>query len=299
MNKHIKYLVEKENLQGFDVLDYNDDENSIVDRNDIHGIIYKEHPKSRDELLDIIYQRLQRNIEHPYFLDIDTSQVDDMSYLFSNEGNSWDSREEASLDLSKIKVLNLSTWNTSNVKSMYRMFYNCKGLTSVDLSSFDTSNVTHMGDMFSNCWKLKKLDLSHFRTPKLEQIYSMFFDCYSLTELDVSNFDVSNIESFHQVFALCSNITKLDLSGWNTTRANVMANLFDGCVNLKYLDISNFDTYNVVNMQEMFSNCYNLEYVEWPEVWDIGKLAVNHGMFRNCDVTIFNSLKNNSLIYYE
>ena len=78
-----------------------------------------------------------------------------------------------------------------------------------------------------------------------------------------------------------------------------MANLFDGCANLKYLDISNFDTYNVVNMQEMFSNCYNLEYVKWPEVWDIGKLVVNHGMFRNCDVTIFNSLKNNSLIYYE
>ena len=47
--------------------------------------------------------------------------------------------------------LDLSSFNTSNVKDMSSMFYGYNSLTSLDLSSFDTSNVKNMTAMFYGC----------------------------------------------------------------------------------------------------------------------------------------------------
>ena len=54
----------------------------------------------------------------------------------------------------KLKELDLSTFYTSNVTNMQKMFNNCNELTSLDLSSFDTRNVTDMSWMFSGNNKL-------------------------------------------------------------------------------------------------------------------------------------------------
>ena len=51
--------------------------------------------------------------------------------------------------------LDLSNFNTSNVKDMGSMFQSCSSLTSLNLSSFNTSNVTNMGYMFYGCKKLQ------------------------------------------------------------------------------------------------------------------------------------------------
>ncbi|MCR5483356.1 MAG: DUF285 domain-containing protein, partial [Bacilli bacterium] len=47
-----------------------------------------------------------------------------------------------------IKMLNLESFNTSNVTDMSQMFGDMSNLTSLDVSSFDTSKVTNMGKMF-------------------------------------------------------------------------------------------------------------------------------------------------------
>ena len=41
--------------------------------------------------------------------------------------------------------------NTSKVTNMDSMFYNCRGLKSLDLSGWNTSNVTSMDSMFEGC----------------------------------------------------------------------------------------------------------------------------------------------------
>ena len=51
--------------------------------------------------------------------------------------------------LSRVKTIDLSSFDTSNVTNMERMFYFSKA-TTLDLSSFDTSNVTNMEKMFYN-----------------------------------------------------------------------------------------------------------------------------------------------------
>ena len=57
---------------------------------------------------------------------------------------------------SSLKSIDLSSFNTSNVKDIRGMFFGCSSLESIDLSSFNTSNVNNMDLMFYNCSSLKK-----------------------------------------------------------------------------------------------------------------------------------------------
>ena len=70
--------------------------------------------------------------------NLNTSEVTDMSYMFSN--------------CLSLESLDLSSFNTANVISMYRMFFNCSNLTSIYVSgSFTTDGVTVSSEMFSSC----------------------------------------------------------------------------------------------------------------------------------------------------
>ena len=60
------------------------------------------------------------------------------------------------------------------------MFYNCSALESIDLSLFNTTNVKYMSDMFSGCSSLKSINLSLFNTTNVTNMSWMFYDCSSL-----------------------------------------------------------------------------------------------------------------------
>ena len=49
------------------------------------------------------------------------------------------------------------------------MFSHCESLTSLDLSSFDTSRVTSMFDMFYNDVSLLELNLKNFNTENTQE----------------------------------------------------------------------------------------------------------------------------------
>ena len=63
---------------------------------------------------------------------------------------------------SSLTALDLSKFNTRQVKWMIGTFMDCSSLTELDLTSFDTSNVIDMNGMFNNCSSLKELDLRSF-----------------------------------------------------------------------------------------------------------------------------------------
>lgn len=71
--------------------------------------------------------------------------------------------------------------------NMANMFYNCNNLSSIDLSSFNTSNVKNMANMFYNCKKLVSLDVSNFDTSKVTNMSSLFIGCGNLTSIKVAN----------------------------------------------------------------------------------------------------------------
>ena len=101
--------------------------------------------------------------------NINTSEVTDMSYMFSN---------------STVNP-NLLNLNTSNVTNMSNMF-SYSGYNSLDLSNFNTSKVTNMSQMFLSCKALKELDLSNFDMSNVTNSDDMLAGCDSLRNLWIS-----------------------------------------------------------------------------------------------------------------
>ena len=164
---------------------------------------------------------------------IDTSNVTDMSYLFSYS-------QAATLDLS-----NLDTRNVTNMSGMF----GSSQATTLDLSSFDTSNVTNMRDMFFGS-QATVLDLSNFNTSKVTDMSDMF-DGSQATTLNVSNFDTSNVTDMFGMFS-GSQATTIDLSNFDTSKVTDMSGMFRESA-VTAVDLSNFDTRNVTKMNTMFS----------------------------------------------
>jgi surface protein len=122
------------------------------------GPKYKYHPKTKDELKEIIKELLQERGWESDLNDIDTSKITDMSNLF-------DCMIDFNCDISK--------WDVSNVEDMYGMFAGCHNFDS-DLSYWNVSNVENMHGMFYECDKFN-CDLS-----SLIDGSGMFFNCRKL-----------------------------------------------------------------------------------------------------------------------
>ena len=151
--------------------------------------------------------KLQRPLD---ILDIDivcnsfVGEMDSMFYFFST--------------IHKIKI----DMDTSNVKIMSNAFRNISARV-LDLSSFDTSNVTNMSGMFDGCPNLRVLDLSSFDTSNVTNMSGMFAGCVHLCDLDLSSFDTSNVTNMSRMFYKCKSIEYMSVSeGFGKMKNEVM-----------------------------------------------------------------------------
>ncbi|MBQ8355426.1 MAG: BspA family leucine-rich repeat surface protein [Oscillospiraceae bacterium] len=94
-------------------------------------------------------------------------------------------------------------FQTSSVKYMRYMFWNCSSLTELDLTSFDTSSVQNMCYMFSGCSSLVELNLRSFDTSNVQNMWCMFKGCNSLTTLKQSRRFVTDQAVTDQMFDGC------------------------------------------------------------------------------------------------
>ena len=116
--------------------------------------------------------------------------------------------------------------NTNNVTDMSGMFWDCRGLTSLDVSGWDTSKVNHMNEMFSSCSGLTSLDLRNFNTSNVTDMANMFSGCNRLTSLDLSGWDTSKVTSMDNMFEGCSNSLKIRMKGCSeATRTKIQNQL--------------------------------------------------------------------------
>ena len=176
---------------GFDFtqIGYSDELNSELNSDINSDIAYSK------SLLDawnpsntMAYQLYYNYTKLVYAPNIDTSNVNDMGYMFSN--------------CSSLKTVPL--FNTSNVNSMCYMFYDCKSLTSVPL--FNTSNVNSMSYMFYYCSSLTSVPL--FNTSNVNDMGYMFSFCKSLTS--ILEMDTSNVTNFKSMFYNCTSLTTIE-----------------------------------------------------------------------------------------
>ena len=96
-------------------------------------LAYNYHPKTKDELKDIIKQKIESEGNECNLNDIDTSNILDMSDLFAYS--------EFNGDISK--------WDVSHVKNMKGMFM--RSNFNSDISNWDVSNVTNSVNIFYAC----------------------------------------------------------------------------------------------------------------------------------------------------
>ena len=138
----------------------------------------------------------------------------------------------------KLKTIDLSEFDTSQVTSMYEAFFQCSNLTSIDLTNVNTSKVTDMEMMFYSCGKLESVDLSGFDTSNVTLFERMFYGCNNLTSLDISNFDTSKLIGLSDMFGGCNRLSDLYLN----------------------FNISNI-TYSLGSFPYTFSYCFSLKNV--------------------------------------
>ena len=111
---------------------FENDKFSILERLHINKDIdsYNYHPKTNDELKELVDQLIEERGIKANLNDIDTSAITDMNNMFAESNFIGD----------------ISNWNVSNVKDMMHMFYNSK--FDGDISNWDVSNVETMYGMF-------------------------------------------------------------------------------------------------------------------------------------------------------
>ena len=154
--------------------------------------------------------------------------------------------------IKNILEIDLSSFDTSKVTNMGRMFSGMSNLIALDLSNFDTSMVTNMNAMFSGMSNLTALDLSNFDTSYVTDMRSMFSSMSSLATLNPSNFDTSKVTNMNGMFYGMRSLTTLDLSNFDTSKVWDMEDMFGDMSSLTTLDLSNFDTSKVMSMNHMF-----------------------------------------------
>ena len=96
---------------------------------------YEYHPKTKDELKELVDKLIEERGNNANLNDIDTSEITDMYELFFDSNFTGD----------------ISEWDVRNVKDMSYMFHSSKFTgENGDISKWDVSNVKNMTDMFFN-----------------------------------------------------------------------------------------------------------------------------------------------------
>ena len=209
---------------------------------------------------------MKNNIDYPRFYDIN-----------SYSGNSYNLTYK----------LDLSDWDTSNIKGMGGMFSNCYSLTYIDLSNFNTSNVGGMNSMFSNCYSLTYIDLSNFNTSNVASIAEMFAGTRKINMIDMSKFDLSKLNNgsnyensgFGKVFkgSYCENI-KLPNMNLKKKFNTYYGDTFSFLYRLKSLRAPELVNSYTNNIKFMFASDNELYDVDMSD-WDFSNVTYAYGAF--------------------
>lgn len=212
------------------------------------------------------------------FFNLRTDNGTDMSHLFYGFTG---------------KELDLSSWDTSNVKYMDHMFYMCTSLQTLDVRNFNMNKIYNKPlNMFSGCSALYELrldncdnytiymiiELSNFPTGELKdatrKIYVhpdnvgkltapegwKFYDCYTDEEIVPDEEPEKPELTVYVAGEYERNDDITEVYTLVTKEHNDLHNMFLRCENLTTINgIDQWDTSNVENMKQMFAWCRSLK----------------------------------------
>ena len=194
----------------------------------------------------------------------DTSQIDDMSNLFSGKS---------------IFNSDISNWDTSNVTNMSYMFSNAAEFNQ-DIGGWITTKVTNMGSMFFGATKFNQ-DIGGWITTNVTSMGSMFQSVSTFNQ-DIGGWDTAKVTNMASMFSGAT-VFNQDISNWNTGNVTEMPNMFNGAEVFNQ-NIGGWNTGNVMSMYGMFQGAevFNQDISNWNTV----KVTYMGGMFQGA--TAFN-----------
>lgn len=191
---------------------------------------------------DLLFAYCPALVKIPGVVHWDSSNVTDMYGLFFE-------------DRSLADALALRKWDTSNVVNMRYMFYRASSLMFVNVSDWNTSNVKSMDCMFAvgddwagngqlrEIFGLENLDVSN-----VISMTCMFYGAGHITYYDIGGWDVSNVTSMNHMFCDNRELKSLDLSRWDVSNVRTMFDMFDDNESLTTIgDVSHWNTSNLVD----------------------------------------------------
>lgn len=234
-------------------------------------------------------------VKHINLDEFDTSNVEDMSYMFSTPYENNLTTQIDPIDFSRfttgrLKIMtgmfagshlpsiDIRHFNTGNVTDMRLTFSELKNVTHLDLHGLDVSKVNDIGGIFARNPTLVSLNLASWRLDSVHAMDSLFAGMHALTNIDLTGFTTKNVTDMHHMFTECHSLVSLDLSSFDTNKVTDMNNMFRDNFALKNLNLSSFNTSNVTNMKEMFRH----DGVIYPldvSTFDTRKVTNMDGMF--------------------
>ncbi|MDM1009524.1 BspA family leucine-rich repeat surface protein [Clostridium perfringens] len=143
---------------------------------------------------------------------LDVSNLNDMSSMFSScswlkslDVSGWDTSNATNMSFMFVNDQQLTTikgienWNVSNVRNMMSMFAGSR-IKSLDLSSWDTSKVTDMSFMFNQTMELESINASGWDTSNVTNMNFMFGNNCRLEWVDASGWDTSKVTNMDNMF---------------------------------------------------------------------------------------------------
>ena len=219
--------------------------------------------------------------------NFDTSNVTTMSAMFKN-CNKLIALNVSNFNTSKVTTMSemfsgcnvlsiegLGNWDVKNVTDIGSMFLHCRGITSLlEISDWDTSSLKSLYRTFMGCTELIELDVSNWNASKFEVLTEAFYSCAKIISFNLGNWDCRRVISISSTFFGCSSLSSIILpkevgKGCNATSA------LRNCTNLKEIALPK----GIGNIASMLSNCYNLEKAIIPldDITD-----VQDSTFNNC-----------------
>ena len=152
-------------------------------------------------------------------------------------------------------------WNNTIYDSSY-MFYGCSEITEIDLSNFNTSQIKYMNSMFRSCPSLISLNLLNCDTSKVENMRDMFYKSKSLISLDLSSFNTSKVNDMEYMFCDCINLEYINMKNFNEIKlSNINGNkyIFGSIPENVVICINENNTKNIIFPLIKKKTCYTID----------------------------------------
>ena len=222
-----------------------------------HNVFGQLKPKNNKELHDLILNVVDKTIDNDNnYLDLGMIDVSNVEY-FKELFDTYDGK--LLVKFTKIDTIDITGWDTSKAKSMYKAFTNLH----------EVKHIVGLEDWVVN-------DVNDFS--------EMFLDCENLEDLSaVENWDVKNAKYIYKMFMLCKKIENLNLSKWDVSSVENAEGMFSNCLELKSIgDISNWDAGTMYDISSMFYNYKKLEFTGDLNKWKLKDWIKHKDTFKNC-----------------